>query len=119
MSPLPQARSKVVEALDHNSGRNRGLEDWCSSFFDFKNGCVMPSPSCCIHRRTYDKLLRIAGNAPAWIWRIHHHTPYKSPHIMHRVFCIFRAACHELNRQATDIGAVPVKLNAPYHHLDV
>jgi len=34
-------------------------------------------------------------------------------------FCIFRAARHELNRQAADIGAVPVKLNAPSHHFNV
>jgi|GEM_PF-2339574 len=34
-------------------------------------------------------------------------------------FRIFRAACHELNRQAADIGAVPVKLNALCHHFDV
>jgi len=35
-------------------------------------------------------------------------------------FCgILRSACHELNRQAADSGAIPVKLDAPCHHFDV
>ena len=47
----------------------------------------------------HDRLLRIADNAPLGVWRIHPHTPDKSPHRTRRISRHTRSneqsSCHE------------------------